>query len=62
MSKNRDHIEDARSTAPLASPSFTGTPTAPTATTGTKTTQVATTAFAADEAAKKSVAMAIALG
>ena len=31
--------------APLASPAFTGTPTAPTATVGTNTTQVATTAF-----------------
>ena len=31
--------------APLASPSFTGTPTAPTATKGTNTTQVATTAY-----------------
>ena len=31
--------------APLASPPFTGTPTAPTAITGTNTTQIATTAF-----------------
>jgi hypothetical protein len=31
--------------APLASPAFTGTPTAPTASAGTNTTQVATTAF-----------------
>ena len=31
--------------APLASPAFTGTPSAPTATAGTNTTQVATTAF-----------------
>lgn len=31
--------------APLASPAFTGTPTAPTATGGTNTTQLATTAF-----------------
>ena len=31
--------------APLASPSFTGTPKAPTANTGTNTTQIATTAF-----------------
>lgn len=39
--------------APLASPAFTGTPTAPTATSGTNTTQLATTAFvttAADNA------------
>jgi len=33
------------SKANLASPAFSGTPTAPTATTGTNTTQVATTAF-----------------
>ena len=32
--------------APLASPAFTGTPTAPTAALGTNTTQLATTAFA----------------
>jgi hypothetical protein len=31
--------------APLASPAFTGTPTAPTAAPGTNTTQIATTAF-----------------
>ena len=31
--------------APLAGPTFTGTPTGPTATTGTNTTQLATTAF-----------------
>lgn len=31
--------------APLASPAFTGTPTAPTANAGTSTTQIATTAF-----------------
>jgi hypothetical protein len=31
--------------APIASPTFTGTPSAPTATAGTSTTQVATTAF-----------------
>ena len=31
--------------APLASPTFTGTPSAPTATAGTNTTQIATTAF-----------------
>jgi hypothetical protein len=33
--------------APLASPAFTGTPTAPTAVSGTNTTQIATTAFVA---------------
>lgn len=31
--------------ADLASPNFTGTPTAPTASAGTNTTQIATTAF-----------------
>jgi hypothetical protein len=36
---------DLSAKAPLASPTFTGTPAAPTATAGTSTTQVATTAF-----------------
>lgn len=36
---------DLDSYAPLASPAFTGTPTAPTASAGTNTTQIATTAF-----------------
>lgn len=41
-----DHVHPTdTSRAPLASPAFTGTPTAPTATAGTNTTQVATTAF-----------------
>src|SRR5688572_5765601 len=35
--------------APLASPTFTGTPSAPTAGAGTNTTQVATTAFVQQE-------------
>lgn len=35
--------------APLASPTFTGTPAAPTATSGTNTTQLATTAFVRTE-------------
>lgn len=34
--------------APIASPTFTGTPVAPTATAGTSTTQIATTAFVAN--------------
>ncbi len=39
-------LTDALATkAPLASPDFTGTPTAPTAAAGTNTTQIATTAF-----------------
>lgn len=41
-----DHVHPIdTSRAPLASPAFTGTPTAPTASSGTNTTQVATTAF-----------------
>lgn len=41
-----DHVHPTDTTrAPLASPAFTGVPTAPTAAAGTKTTQVATTAF-----------------
>lgn len=43
-----DAVDTSISTlAPLASPTFTGTPAAPTASTGTNTTQVATTAFVA---------------
>ena len=38
-------VADVSGAAPLASPTFTGTPAAPTATAGTNTTQVATTAF-----------------
>jgi len=38
-------VADVSGAAPLASPTFTGTPSAPTATTGTSTTQLATTAF-----------------
>ena len=41
------HTADLSPYAPLASPVFTGTPTAPTATIGTDTTQIATTAFVA---------------
>ena len=41
-----DHRHPTDTTrAPLASPTFTGTPKAPTATAGTNTTQIATTAF-----------------
>ena len=41
-----DHVHASdTSKANLASPTFTGTPTAPTATAGTNTTQIATTAF-----------------
>ncbi len=38
-------LAGAGSAAPLASPTFTGTPAAPTASQGTNTTQLATTAF-----------------
>lgn len=38
-------VSDLALKAPLASPTFTGTPAAPTATGGTNTTQIATTAF-----------------
>lgn len=41
-------VADVSGAAPLASPTFTGTPAAPTATAGTNTTQVATTAFVTD--------------
>lgn len=41
-----DHVHPTdTSRAPLASPTFTGTPKAPTASAGTSTTQIATTAF-----------------
>lgn len=40
-----DGSVDSNTYAPIASPTFTGTPAAPTAAIGTKTTQIATTAF-----------------
>lgn len=41
-----DHVHPTdTSRAPVASPTFTGTPAAPTASSGTNTTQIATTAF-----------------
>lgn len=40
-------VSQVSGAAPLASPTFTGTPAAPTATAGTSTTQIATTAFVA---------------
>ena len=54
-------LSDIASKAPIASPTFTGTPAAPTASQGTNTTQIATTAFvnaeiAADTAAKAPLA------
>lgn len=45
----QDHVHPSdTSKAPLASPAFSGTPTAPTATTGTSNTQIATTEFVAN--------------
>ena len=41
---------DLATKAPIASPTFTGTPAAPTAASGTNTTQLATTAFVQSEA------------
>ena len=54
-------LSDIATKAPIASPTFTGTPAAPTAAQGTNTTQIATTAFvnaeiAADTAAKAPLA------
>ena len=49
-----DHVHPTDTTrAPLASPTFTGTPSAPTAAAGTNTTQLATTAFVQSEIASK---------
>lgn len=49
-----DGIYDALALkAPLASPTFTGTPAAPTASSGTNTTQIATTAYVQGELAKE---------
>ncbi len=45
--------------ADLASPAFTGIPTAPTAVTGTSTTQVATTAFVQDAISNASLTLAV---
>ena len=54
-------LSDLGAKAPLASPTFTGTPAAPTAAQGTNTTQIATTAFVnaeitADIAGKANIA------
>lgn len=52
----QDHVHGTdTSRAPLASPTFTGTPAAPTATVGTNTTQVATTAFVVAEIADDAI-------
>lgn len=48
-----DHVHPTDTTrAPVASPAFTGTPTAPTAAAGTSSTQIATTAFVQGATAK----------
>jgi hypothetical protein len=53
-----DHVHPTdTSRAPLASPTFTGTPAAPTAAADTNTTQVATTAFVVGQASSTSPAM-----
>lgn len=50
----KGNIEDLDTNkAPLASPTFTGTPAAPTASAGTNTTQIASTAFVQGELAKQ---------
>ncbi len=50
-----DHVHASdTSRAPLASPAFTGTPTAPTAAAGTSSTQLATTAFVTSRTGLKS--------
>lgn len=52
----QDHVHGTdTSRAPLASPTFTGTPAAPTAAVGTDTTQIATTAFVNAEIAADAV-------
>ena len=59
----QDHVHPSdTSRAPLASPTFTGTPAAPTATLGTSTTQLATTAFVAAAAYALPVATSSVLG
>lgn len=51
---NVDNLQSSlNAKAPLASPTFTGTPKAPTATSGTNTTQIATTAFVTTAIANK---------
>lgn len=53
----QDHVHPTdTSRAPLASPTFTGTPAAPTATADTNTTQLATTAFVVGQAASSAPA------
>ena len=51
-------LSDIAAKAPIASPTFTGTPAAPTAAQGTSTTQIATTAFVNAEIAADTAALA----
>lgn len=54
----QDHVHPTDTTrAPLASPTFTGTPAAPTAAADTNTTQVATTAYVVGQASSTSPVM-----
>lgn len=57
QSKITNLTTDLAVKAPLASPTFTGTPAAPTATVGTSTTQLATTAFVNAEIANDAVTL-----
>lgn len=55
----QDHVHGTDTTrAPLASPTFTGTPAAPTAALGNNTTQIATTAFVQNQTAQLSKSVA----
>ena len=58
LSESTDHENAIKTKAPIASPSFTGTPKAPTAAAGTNTTQIATTAFVHSEVAAASTGAA----
>jgi len=55
-------VADVSGAAPLASPTFTGTPAAPTASAGTNTTQLATTAFVTDAVSTANAAKIVSMG
>ena len=58
LTARQDHVHPTdTSRAPLASPTFTGTPAAPTANSGTNTTQLATTAFVTTAVAGKEASL-----
>lgn len=61
QSQVTDLTTDLAAKAPLASPTFTGTPAAPTAAAGTNTTQVATTAFVQAAVGQQPEIMTVAL-